>query len=60
MDLHIGQRVKFIDPDEFDPRIGTAPEARGRIVYLLGRLAQVISDGKAFGIWLRVDDLQLE
>ena len=51
--FRVSQRVKFIDPDSFDPRIGQGYEVRGRITYIDGDLMQVIQDGKTFAIWMK-------
>ena len=49
----LGQRVRFPDPEA--PQGGL--ELRGRITYLLSSVAQVIVDGRAFGIWVELDEL---
>jgi hypothetical protein len=59
-DLFVGQRVKFVDDELFDPRVGDGLESRGRILYLNLPLAQVLVDGKSFARWLHVEQLMAE
>lgn len=62
--FHVGQRVKFEDPDTFDPRIGQGFEARGRVTFELivgtRTFFQVIPDGKRLGVWLSANEIQGE
>ena len=52
----LGQRVRFPDPEA--PQGGL--ELRGRITYLLSSVAQVIVDGRTFGVWVELSDLVAE
>jgi hypothetical protein len=54
--LKVGQRVRFPDPEA--PQGGL--ELRGRITYLLSSVAQVIVDGRTFGVWVELSDLVAE
>lgn len=58
--FEVGQRVKFIDPESFDPRIGDGFEVRGRILCKVDPLLQIIIDGKAFAIWVNSSDVKGE
>lgn len=62
-----GQRVKFIDPETFDPRIGNGFEVRGRILYIqntgeknIDPMLQVMIDGRSLATWIKSSDVKGE
>jgi hypothetical protein len=56
----VGQRIKFIDDELFDPRVGDGFEVRGRITYINAPLVQVLVDGKSFARWLHLNQIMPE
>lgn len=58
--LRVGRRVKFIDPESFDSRIGDGFEVRGRVVYMSGDILQIIVDGRTFAHWIHSKNVELE
>lgn len=60
-ELYVGRRVRFIDPDSFDPRIGDAYlDVRGRVMYADATLVSVLQDGKTYARWLKPGAVQAE
>lgn len=61
MEIYVGQRVKFIDPESFDPRIGEPfEEVRGRVLHADATQVSVLPDGKTFARWIEIGKVKPE